>query len=218
MKAQFSKKADLMKYSHQILILTIFLVIFSAMARAADNVYVSKANSEKSKDVDAKIQEYVQQVIHQSFMRKIGEIVQDKIVRYKIGMPEAFAILAVNQAAVGAFEQPAIKETIQNTYRDTVKYALDEREKRTSDDIPQAIQFRVSEALAPIYEDEIFKKVIELAIEGSLKNYREIVIQQAVQQQVQKAIIQQKVLEQYIQQQLAYIYQQALQQALPYQQ
>ena len=181
------------------LIFLVFFLFISSHAFSYQDAYQSSQNSYESQREAQKnrqrrlISEHVNKVVLNTYLNKSRETVLKIIERSNIGFLPQIAFLAVQQISEQAFKQKPIKDTMKSTYVSIFDESMSKIENGESQNAIQ--DYIISEAeknIYPIFDDRVFKYVVEEVIKQSHIQQQKMMYMQAAQRQAQLAAVQQR--------------------------
>jgi len=185
----------------------------TAMPALSSAQLISGANSAPG-NLDAKIQEFVQQVTFQSYLKAISDVVERAARQGQLNLVPQIAYTAIQQIAIEGNKQESIRNVLVKAYEANFEEAKKQFEQGVSPaTIQQDIIARSERMMKPILTDQVFQYVLEGVLRQAMIQQQKILVMTTVaaQQAQYAAIVQQQQMMQRIAQEQ---YQQALSSAL----
>ena len=181
--------------------LTVSLACFSSLALEYDGVQVS-APSAKQQITQTIIKDYVQHRVIYSLLKTTGEVFDTAVKRQHIQLFPQIVYSAAQKAASECLNQPDLTKMVHDAYDHGVEAADEQRDLKAG---PAAIQNKINDTVAAdisrIVYEPYYRLIVEQYIQQAMIQQRTIMMQKAVEAELQKLVVQQKVMEQALQQQ-----------------
>jgi len=180
------------------------LLCVCRLALAYDGVQISTPPPKPitPETVQSSIENYVEQSVVRILVKQTGEVIQTALKQQDLKLFPQLIYLSAQRTASECINQTDLHKILRNAYDHGMQIADEQRDlKASSATIRKKINDAVDAEVSQIVFEPYYRLIIEHMIQQAVLQQQSILLQKAVEVELQKMVIQQAVMQQALEQQ-----------------